>query len=73
MSSSTTDRGDGLVRAGSIVFLIGAVATMVTFVPLFFDLPRLPSIAYWVSMVMPLGFLIALTGLFLSARRTNQV
>ncbi|MER5865779.1 hypothetical protein [Kitasatospora sp. NPDC002040] len=68
MSSTSTDRGDGLVRAGSIVFLIGAVATMVTFVPLFFDLPRLPTIAYWVSMVMPLGFLIALLGLLRSAR-----
>lgn len=67
MSSTTTDRGDSLVRAGAIVFLIGAVATLVTFVPLFLDLPRLPSVAYWVSMVMPLGLLIALTGLFRSA------
>ncbi|WP_457030380.1 hypothetical protein [Kitasatospora sp. P5_F3] len=72
-SSNTTDRGDGLVRAGAIVFLVGAVATVVTFVPLFLDLPRFPPIAYWVSMVMPLGLLTALTGLFQSARRTNQV
>ncbi|GAA1193097.1 putative MAPEG superfamily protein [Kitasatospora gansuensis] len=72
MSSTTTDRGDSLVRAGAIVFLIGAVATLVTFVPLFLDLPRLPSVAYWVSMVMPLGLLIALTGLFRSARHTAR-
>ncbi|BFV57785.1 hypothetical protein KCMC57_up28890 [Kitasatospora sp. CMC57] len=71
MSTPTTDRGDGLVRAGAIVFLIGAVATLATFVPLFFDLARLPSVAYWISMLMPLGFLVALTGLLRSARRQH--
>lgn len=72
MSSTSTDRGDSLVRAGSIVFMVGAVATMVTFVPLFFGLAPLPSIAYWVSMLMPAGFLIALVGLFLSARTDSK-
>ncbi|KQV24149.1 MULTISPECIES: hypothetical protein [unclassified Kitasatospora] len=71
-SSTTTDRGDGLVRAGGIVFLVGAVGAIVTFVPLFFDLTPLPSVAYWISMLMPAGFLLALSGLFLSARKTNQ-
>ncbi len=68
MSSRNADRGDAYVRAGAIVFGVGAVATLVTFVPLFFDLPRLPTLAYWLCMLMPLGFLLSLTGLLLSAR-----
>ncbi|MEV4613778.1 hypothetical protein AB0K43_14450 [Kitasatospora sp. NPDC049258] len=68
MSRQSADRGELLVRAGAIVFGSGAVATLVTFVPLFFDLPRFPSLAYWLCMLMPLGFLLSLTGLLLSAR-----
>ncbi|KJK54852.1 hypothetical protein [Saccharothrix sp. ST-888] len=70
--SSTTSPGDGLVRAGAIVFLIGSIATIVTFVPLFFDLPRFPSIAYWVCMLMPAGFLLSLGGLLRSARAQRR-
>ncbi|MFJ1703542.1 hypothetical protein [Kitasatospora sp. NPDC088346] len=72
MSSPSADRGDALVRAGAIVFGAGAVATLVTFVPLFFDLPRFPSPAYWLCMLMPLGFLLSVTGLFLSARAQRR-
>ncbi|WP_371480004.1 hypothetical protein [Kitasatospora sp. NBC_00315] len=72
MSSQSTDRGDGYVRAGAIVFAVGAVATLVTFVPLFFHLTPLPTAAYWLSMLMPLGFLISLVGLLLSARAQRR-
>ncbi len=76
MDNRDTDRGDLLVRAGAIVFAVGSIATLVTFVPLFFDLPRLPTAAYWLCMLMPLGFLIALVGLVQGARaqkrRTQQ-
>lgn len=67
-SSTTTDRGDVLVKAGAVVFLTGAVATLATFVPLFLDLTPLPTAAYWVSMLMPLGLALALTGMFRESR-----
>ncbi|MDH6112284.1 hypothetical protein P3T36_003696 [Kitasatospora sp. MAP12-15] len=63
-----SESGEGLVRAGAIVFCVGALATIVTFVPLFLHLTPLPTPAYWASMLMPLGFLLALLGLLRSAR-----
>ncbi|WP_406202110.1 hypothetical protein OH807_23245 [Kitasatospora sp. NBC_01560] len=68
MSTQSADRGDTFVKAGTIVFGLGTLATLVTFVPLFLHLTPLPTAAYWLSMLMPLGFLLALTGLLLSAR-----
>ncbi len=72
MSSQSTDRGDVWVRAGAIVFALGAVATLVTFVPLFLHLTPLPTAAYWLSMLMPLGFLLSLVGLLTSARAQRR-
>lgn len=72
MSSRNADRGDAFVRAGAIVFGAGSIATLVTFVPLFFHLTPLPSLAYWLCMLMPLGFLLSLTGLLLSARAQRR-
>ncbi|MEV8094267.1 hypothetical protein [Kitasatospora sp. NPDC085879] len=72
MSKQSADRGDALVRAGAIVFAVGAVATLVTFVPLFFDLTRLPSAAYWICMLMPLGFLVSLAGVLATARAERR-
>ncbi|MGW4651266.1 hypothetical protein [Kitasatospora sp. NPDC004289] len=68
MNSSTTERGDVLVKTGAVVFLIGAAATLATFVPLFLHLTPLPTAAYWISMLMPLGLGLALTGMFREAR-----
>lgn len=64
--------GDGLVRIGAILFALGAVATIATVLPLFLGLHRLPTPAYFVCMVMPLGFAVALTGLFRSARAQRR-
>ncbi|MCU7823333.1 hypothetical protein [Kitasatospora sp. DSM 101779] len=72
MSKQTADRGDALVRVGAIVFAVGALATLVTFVPLFFDLTRLPTAAYWICMLMPLGFLLSLAGLLTTARAERR-
>lgn len=72
VSNQPADRGDALVRAGAIVFAAGAVVTLVTFVPLFLDLTRLPSAAYWACMLMPLGFLLSLAGLLASARAQRR-
>ncbi|SEK20483.1 hypothetical protein SAMN05414137_10164 [Streptacidiphilus jiangxiensis] len=71
-TSTSTAPGDGLVRAGAILFAVGAVATIATVLPLFLGLHRLPTPAYFVCMVMPLGFAVALGGLFRSARAQRR-
>ncbi|MBV6702210.1 hypothetical protein [Kitasatospora aureofaciens] len=72
MSSQSADRGDAYVRVGAVVFGVGALATLVTFVPLFLHLTPLPTAAYWLSMLMPAGFLLALAGLFVNARAQRR-
>ncbi|MER7946493.1 hypothetical protein ABTY59_03745 [Streptomyces sp. NPDC096079] len=58
--------GDGLVKAGVIVFAVGAVATLVTVAPLFLGTDPFPTVAYLVSMLMGVGFLLAGAGLLRS-------
>ncbi|MET9803764.1 hypothetical protein [Streptomyces sp. NPDC006368] len=58
--------GDGLVRAGGIVFVIGALATLVTVAPLFLGTDPFPPVAYAVCMLMGVGFLIAAAGVLRS-------
>ncbi|MCQ6553899.1 hypothetical protein NPS70_11930 [Streptomyces sp. C10-9-1] len=58
--------GDGLVRVGAVVFIIGAVATLVTVAPLFLGTDPFPTLAYAVSMLMGVGFLIAGAGVMRS-------
>ncbi|GHJ27458.1 hypothetical protein TPA0910_18910 [Streptomyces hygroscopicus subsp. sporocinereus] len=58
--------GDGLIRSGVIVFAIGAVATLVTVAPLFLGADPLPSAAYFVCMLMGVGFALAAAGLLRS-------
>jgi cytochrome c biogenesis protein CcdA len=72
VSDRPDDPGDVLVRVGGIVFGVGMLATVATFVPLFLDLTRLPTFAYWLSMLMPLGLLVALAGLFANARSSSR-
>ncbi|MGA5818293.1 hypothetical protein ACPC54_10585 [Kitasatospora sp. NPDC094028] len=72
MSSQSADPGDAYVKAGTIVFGVGALVTLATFVPLFLHLTPLPTAAYWLSMLMPAGFLSALVGLFLNARAQRR-
>ncbi|MER5780497.1 hypothetical protein ABT104_02035 [Streptomyces mobaraensis] len=67
MSNETPQAGDLLVRAGAIVFLVGAVATMATVAPLFLGADPLPSAAYFVCMLMGVGFLIAAAGVLRTA------
>ncbi|MFJ9611279.1 hypothetical protein ACIRS1_33565 [Kitasatospora sp. NPDC101176] len=72
MSSQSADPGDVYVKAGTVVFGLGALATLVTFVPLFLHLTPLPTAAYWLSMLMPAGFLSALVGLLRNARAQRR-
>ncbi|MGW4160527.1 hypothetical protein [Streptomyces sp. NPDC004788] len=68
-TSASTDEpapGDGLVRAGAVLFIIGAVATLVTVAPLFLGSTPFPTVAYLVSMLMGVGFLVAAAGVLRS-------
>lgn len=58
--------GDGLVRAGGILFIIGAVATLVTIAPLFLHTKPFPTAAYLVCMLMAVGFVLAASGVLRS-------
>ncbi|MFE9253805.1 hypothetical protein [Streptomyces sp. NPDC006879] len=64
--SSDTRPGDGLVRAGGIVFVIGALATLATVAPLFLATEPFPPVAYAVCMLMGVGFVIAAAGVLRS-------
>ncbi|OII62905.1 hypothetical protein BJP40_26790 [Streptomyces sp. CC53] len=70
MRSETTEGaaapGDGLIRVGAVVFVIGAVATLVTVAPLFLGTEPFPPIAYGVCMLMGVGFGIAGAGVLRS-------
>jgi hypothetical protein len=58
--------GDRLIRAGVIVFFLGAVATLVTVAPLFFHAKPFPSYMFGLCMLMGIGFLMAGAGLLRS-------
>ncbi|MFE7646225.1 hypothetical protein NFX46_37745 [Streptomyces phaeoluteigriseus] len=58
--------GDRLIRAGAIVFFIGALATLVTVAPLFLDATPFPTYMFGLSMLMGVGFLIAGAGVLQS-------
>ncbi|WP_328676379.1 hypothetical protein OG905_22295 [Streptomyces sp. NBC_00322] len=66
MTATPPAAGDGLVRVGAIVFIVGAVATLVTVAPLFLGTEPFPPIAYAVCMLMGVGFLIAAAGVLRS-------
>jgi hypothetical protein len=59
--------GDLLVRIGAITFLVGAVGTLATIAPLLTHSRRLPTPAYFVSMLMGVGLALALCGLLRAA------
>jgi hypothetical protein len=59
--------GDLLVRAGAILFGIGALGTLATITPLFTGARPLPTAAYPVSMLTAVGLALALVGLVRSA------
>ncbi|MHB9860861.1 hypothetical protein [Streptomyces sp. YIM S03343] len=58
--------GDGLIRAGAIVFFAGAVATLVTVTPLFLGTTPFPAYMFGLCMLMAVGFLIAGAGVLRS-------
>ncbi|MET9907238.1 hypothetical protein ABZZ74_10480 [Streptomyces sp. NPDC006476] len=58
--------GDRLIRAGAIVFFLGAVATLVTVAPLFLHAKPFPPYMFGLSMLMGVGFLISAAGVLRS-------
>lgn len=58
--------GDWLIRAGAIVFFVGAAATLVTVAPLLLGTKPFPSYMFGLSMLMGLGFLMAGAGMLQS-------
>ncbi|RDG39008.1 hypothetical protein [Streptomyces corynorhini] len=65
-TTDETGPGDGLVRIGAIVFIVGAVATLITVAPLFLGSDPFPPVAYLVCMLMGAGFAIAGAGVLRS-------
>ena len=58
--------GDRLIRAGAVVFFLGAVATLVTVAPLFLGAKPFPTYMFGLSMLMAVGFLVAGAGVLRS-------
>lgn len=63
---NSVEPGDRLIRVGGIVFLVGAVATLVTVAPLFLGTTPFPTYMFVLSMLMGVGFLIAGAGVLQS-------
>lgn len=59
--------GDRLIRAGAVVFFLGAVATLVTVAPLLLGATPFPTYMFGLSMLMAVGFLVAGAGVLRSA------
>ncbi|MFJ8362374.1 hypothetical protein [Streptomyces sp. NPDC093984] len=58
--------GDRLIRAGAIVFFLGAVSTLVTVAPLLLGTKPFPTYMYGLCMLMGVGFLMAGAGVLQS-------
>jgi hypothetical protein len=64
--TNSAEPGDRLIRAGVVVFFLGAVATLVTVAPLFLRAKPFPSYMFGLCMLMGVGFLLAGAGLLRS-------
>ena len=58
--------GDRLIRAGALVFFVGAVATLVTVAPLLLGTTPFPTYMFGLSMLMAVGFVVAGAGVLQS-------
>jgi peptidoglycan/LPS O-acetylase OafA/YrhL len=65
--------GDGLVRAGGVVFLVGVVAVVVAVVPFFFGHENWPlPLNLAAGVLPPLGLGLALVGLLRAGRARRR-
>ncbi|MEU8134413.1 hypothetical protein [Streptodolium elevatio] len=61
-------RADTAVRVGTIVFAVGAVATLATLTPFLIGADALPRAVYLLSVLMPLGLAVLIGGVVATAR-----
>jgi hypothetical protein len=64
-------RGDVLVRAGAVVFAVGAVAVLAVVVPFFFGHANASIVLNLLTLLLPLGLALALLGLLRGARSST--
>jgi preprotein translocase subunit SecY len=64
--SNSAAPGDRLIRAGAIVFFVGAVATLVTVAPFLLGTTPFPTYMFGLSMLMAVGFVVAGAGVLQS-------
>src|SRR5664280_2374544 len=64
--------GDGLVRAGAVVFVVGVLAVLADLVPFFLGHPNRPLLVNVAAFLAPVGLGIALLGLARSARQPGD-
>ncbi|MFJ7149464.1 hypothetical protein ACIQVT_14860 [Streptomyces sp. NPDC100445] len=63
---NSPEPGDRLIRAGAVVFFVGAVATLVTVAPMLLGATPFPTYMFGLSMLMAVGFLVAAAGVLRS-------
>jgi hypothetical protein len=72
--SADTRAGDGLIRAGALLFGIGLVAVLVVVLPFFFGVENRPlPLNLAAGVLPPLGLLLALIGLVRGSRASSRV
>ena len=64
--TNSVEPGDRLIRAGVLVFFIGALATLVTVAPFLLGTTPFPTYMFGLSMLMGVGFVLAGAGVFRS-------
>jgi hypothetical protein len=60
--------GDRLIRAGTLIALVGAAAAVATIVPFLFGGDPLPTAVYLLAMLGPVGLGVAIWGVLTKAR-----
>ena len=72
-SSDSARPGDGLVRTGAALFVVGVLALVVSVVPaVVTGDPAQPVLVVVAGVLLPLGFAVALVGLLRGARTARR-
>ena len=72
-SSDSARPGDGLVRAGAALFVVGVLALVASVVPaVVTGDPAQPVLVVLAGVLLPLGFAVALVGLLRGARTARR-
>ena len=66
--AAPTERADRVMRIGGVVTALGLAFLTLAILPLFFPSLELPSIMWFLSMLIGVGIVIICIGLVMSAR-----